>query len=41
MSITVSTCQQINQSPLNRSSAKQLWSFPKSNRFGKLENPNK
>ncbi|CAD8202217.1 unnamed protein product [Paramecium octaurelia] len=40
MSITASTCQQINQSPLNLSTAKQLWSFPKSSRFGKLENPN-
>lgn len=41
MSITVSNCLQICNSPLNQSSAKNLWSFPKSDRFAKLENPNK
>ena len=33
MSVVVSTCAQIAQSPLNRSSAKQLFSFPKAPRF--------
>ncbi|CAD8188050.1 unnamed protein product [Paramecium pentaurelia] len=39
MSITVSTCQQICQSPLNLSPSKNLWTFSKSERFGKLANP--
>ncbi|CAD8109883.1 unnamed protein product [Paramecium primaurelia] len=39
MSITVSTCQQICGSPLNHSTAKNLWTFSKSDRFGNLANP--
>lgn len=43
MSVTVSNCFQIHNSPLNQSSAKALWSFPKSDRFDKngTYNPNK
>ena len=33
MSVTVSNCVQICNSPLNRSKAKQLFSFSKANRF--------
>ncbi|KAM3144344.1 hypothetical protein pb186bvf_003508 [Paramecium bursaria] len=36
MSVTVSTCQQISGSPLNHSTAKNLWTFSKSERFGQL-----
>lgn len=34
MSVTVSTCEQVNRAPTNNSTAKQLYSFPKANRFG-------
>lgn len=33
MSVVVSTCDQINRDPNNNSQSKQLWSFPKANRF--------
>lgn len=36
MSVLVSTCQDINKSCTNNSTAKQLYSFPKSERFDKL-----
>jgi len=35
MSIIVSTPQQINEAPTNDSGAKQLYSFPKAERFPK------
>lgn len=33
MSITISNCNEICNSPLNTSKSKMLFSFPKSNRF--------
>ena len=35
MSIVVSTPQQINEAPTNESHAKQLYTFPKAERFSK------
>jgi hypothetical protein len=35
MSIIVSTPQQINEAPTNESQAKQLYTFPKAERFPK------
>lgn len=40
MSVTVSTCAQICNSPLNKSHSKQLFSFPKSSRFSHLQKSN-
>lgn len=38
MSVLVSTCLEINKSCTNSSTAKQLYTFPKSDRFDKLPN---
>ena len=35
MSIITSNCEQISRAPTNTSKAKQLFSFPKGDRFGK------
>lgn len=35
MSITIATGEQISKSPVNNSKSKQMFSFPKSNRFPK------
>ena len=37
MSITISTCNQICNSPLNQSRAKMLYSFSKGERFKRLQ----
>jgi hypothetical protein len=38
MSIIVASGDQISKSPLNTSTAKQMYSFSKSDRFSKLKN---
>ena len=39
MSVTVSTCEQIFHSPLNNSSSKQLFSFPRSKKIDDVKKP--
>jgi len=39
MSVTISTPLQICNNPLNRSKSKYLYSFPKTERFGKTKKP--
>jgi hypothetical protein len=37
MSIIIASGEQISKSPLNQSTAKQMYSFPKSERFSRIK----